>query len=186
MEIGAGIPFSYTDFLGSPDLKFDDFVDRCNCILDRYDTDTACALIVYLLTQFLRNEEHVLSIIPPNDGRHVLYEKAPGELTVLGHYHPKTVWSRPHDHGRTWAIYGVLTGSTAMYDYEIVTPWAEGQRGTCRQTRAYWIMPGQASLFKIGAVHSHQTHGDSRLIRIEGLNIKRRELKIGGRFFDPE
>jgi hypothetical protein len=34
------------------------------------------------------------------------------------------------------------------------------------------------------AIHSHRTVGDSRLVRVEGMNIKRRKLKIGGQYFE--
>jgi hypothetical protein len=116
------------------------------------------------------------------EGRSTLFEKI-GGLTILGHHHPKSVHSIPHDHGRTWAIYGQVSGRTAMYEYEIVTPPQKGKLGTVKLVKRYWILPGQAFWYPTGAIHSHQTHGDSKLIRIEGFNLWRKELKPGGRRF---
>ncbi len=107
-------------------------------------------------------------------GRNILHEKL-GGVTFLGHHHPRTVASRPHDHGRTWVMYGVVSGKTAMYDYA-----RTAKRGTVDLVNSYWVTPGQSYLYKVGDIHSHQTYGDSRLIRIEGLNLWRKSNKAGG------
>lgn len=113
------------------------------------------------------------------DGRHTIFERI-GGLTVLGHWHPKSVQSKPHDHGRTWAIYGVVTGKTAMYEYEVVEPPKNKQKGKVKLVKSYWIMPGQAFWYPTGAIHSHKTYEDSKLIRLEGFNLWRKELNPGG------
>jgi hypothetical protein len=72
-----------------------------------------------------------------------------------------------------------------MYEWELVEPANDGQRGKVKLKRSYWIMPGMAFYFPQGVIHSHQTYDDSKLIRIEGMNIRSNHLKVGGKYFDP-
>ena len=154
-----------------------DFFIQSLKLVDQHPTDMACGEIIKLLEPLLLNPDTANEIT--QEGRKTLYERI-GGLTVLGHWHPPgTAWSNPHDHGRTWAIYGVLTGWTAMYDYEIIDPQAQ----TVRLTRSYRIKPGMAYYYAPRAIHSHRTIGDSKLIRLEGFNLWRKELKPGGKWF---
>lgn len=146
-------------------------------LLDGCPESVACPLIVTYLSEILSLPE---TAEPLNHvGRKTLFEKM-GGLTILGHHHPESVWSQPHDHGRTWAIYGVVSGYTAMYTYDILRPAEGKKKGKVKLANRYWIMPGQAFWYPTGLVHSHKTYEDSRLIRIEGFNLWRRELKPGG------
>ena len=72
-----------------------------------------------------------------------------------------------------------------MYEWELVEPANDGQRGKVKLKRSYWIMPGMAFYFAQGVIHSHQTYDDSKLIRIEGMNIRSNHFRVGGKYFDP-
>ena len=63
-----------------------------------------------------------------------------------------------------------------MYEWELVEPANDGQRGKVKLTRSYWIMPGMAFYFPQGV---------SKLIRIEGMNIRSNSFKVGGKYFEP-
>jgi hypothetical protein len=180
--IGDGLPLYKP--LTRKGCSFSDFTTDCEQFLKHYPIDLAATFMVMALPMILMNVGVTTDIIPFVPGRHVAYEPEPGGLTVLAHYHPRSVRSRPHNHGRTWAIYGVVTGRTAMNEWEIVEPSKKGVKGTVKLTRSYWIECGQAYYYPQGAIHSHWTEPESRLIRLEGINLKRRDLKLGGRSYE--
>ena len=89
-------------------------VTACEDYLLTQEVDTACQNITKTLAWYLRSAGFVKDTIPDEiNGRHTAYERYKG-LTVLAHHHPKPVASKPHDHGCTWAIYGVGAAKTAM------------------------------------------------------------------------
>jgi hypothetical protein len=160
------------------------YFDHFARLLDTYPEDIACPEILRYLPSLLMHPATQGALA--EQGRHVLCERV-GGLTMLGYRRSlKSTWSQPHDHGRTWAIYGVVTGKTAMFDYELVEKFPEpiavpGLKkkvsGKVRLVRSYWLMPGQCFWYPTGAIHSHHTYDDSRFVR---LVLKRKELKPGG------
>ena len=183
MEIGVDIPINFAPPPHTGRL-FDEFVLRCQSFLTEFPHNVACKRIVDILPHVLINKS-LIELIGNRQGRNVAFEESHGGLTVLAHYHPHEVQSQPHDHGRTWAIYGVVTGFTAMWEWELVEPPTEQHKGKVKLTNSYWVFPGEAHYFPVGAIHSHRTYEDSRLLRLEGMNIHRKSLNIGGKYFEP-
>ena len=131
--------------------------------------------IINLMPKILVNKDIIDAI--DTEGRNTLYE-IPEGFTILGHKHTIGDWSPPHDHGTTWAIYGVLEGKTLMNEWDLQSS------GKVRHRKAYWIHPGEAYFYPIRAIHSHKTTDNSKLIRIEGVNIWR--YNVDGKTFDIE
>src|SRR5712691_3355161 len=52
--------------------------------------------------------------------RKVLYEDPEMGFCVCGHVYENATNGTPHDHGSSWAIYGLATGDTEMTDWRIV------------------------------------------------------------------
>lgn len=143
------------------------FVKRSHLYLDNYKPDDAGKFIAYDLLPKYLVEEDFINTIPNIPGRHTLHDeqKYPDGYTILGHWHPEESNSFPHDHGEAWAIYSVVSGHTEMIEYEQI----DDKRAVV--TNAFVINPGEAAFFPIRGIHSHQTRGDSKLIRIERFNI---------------
>jgi len=95
-------------------------------------------------------------------GYQIVLDNGPALLT---HYNPYPISSPPHDHGKTWVIYGVVSGVTAMTEYEKIND------KQAKVSKLYCLMPGQCALYNIGDIHSHMTYGDSKYIRLEGINL---------------
>ena len=124
-------------------------VSACEDYLLTQDVDTGCQNITKTLTWYLRSVIFVKDNIRDEINiRHTAYERYKG-LTVLAHHHPKPVASKPHDHGCTWAIYGVGAAKTAMYEWELVEPANDGQRGKVKLKRSYWINRTLAMIFTL-------------------------------------
>jgi hypothetical protein len=112
--------------------------------------------------------------------RQVLYEDPELGFCICGHVYDGPANGAPHDHGSSWAIYGQATGVTEMTDWRIVEP-GEGEAATLVEpVRTYRMLPGDARLYDVGAVHSPRREAAVKLIRIEGKNldqVKRSNIK---------
>ncbi len=52
--------------------------------------------------------------------RKVLYEDPELGFCICGHVYNEAKTGGPHDHGPTWAIYGLAEGTTEMTDWKII------------------------------------------------------------------
>jgi hypothetical protein len=105
--------------------------------------------------------------------RKVLYEDPELGFCVCGHVYEGPAKGAPHDHGSSWAIYGLAVGDTEMTDWRIVRK-GEGDSPTLVEPeRTYVMKPGDAHFYDVGVVHSPNRAGPTKLIRIEGANLDR-------------
>ncbi len=105
--------------------------------------------------------------------RKVLYEDPALGFCVCGHVYQKPSGGAPHDHGSSWAIYGLAEGDTEMTDWTITTPGTGDAPALVVPERHYVMKPGDAHYYAVGAVHSPKFTTLTRLIRIEGANLDR-------------
>ena len=113
--------------------------------------------------------------------RKVLYEDPDLHFCILAHVYQGAKSSSPHDHGPSWAIYGQAVGVTEMTDWRLVEKPANGQPGKVARVRTYKLTPGMAHLYGEGVLHSPRRETDTRLIRIEGIDltkVKRDKFEI--------
>ena len=105
--------------------------------------------------------------------RKVLYEDPELGFCICGHVYEKPAHGSPHDHGSSWAIYGVAVGDTEMTDWRIVKK-GDGVNPTLVEAeRTYVMKPGDSHLYEVGAVHSPKRDTLTKLVRIEGSNLDR-------------
>ena len=103
--------------------------------------------------------------------RKVLFEDAETGFCICGHVYDGIREGGPHDHGESWAIYGVAVGETEMTDWDVVEE-GEGENPTLvKPVRTYLMKPGDAHYYPAGAVHSPRTDGAVKLVRVEGKNL---------------
>ena len=112
--------------------------------------------------------------------RKVLYEDPELGFCVCGHVYADASTGKPHDHGSSWAIYGVAVGDTEMVDWRIVKRGEGDAPILVEQDKTYLMKPGDSHLYDVGAVHSPNRRGLTKLVRIEGKNldnVKRSNIK---------
>lgn len=105
--------------------------------------------------------------------RTVLHHDAELGFLVLAHVFREARRTPPHDHGSTWAIYGQVSGTTFMDEWEVVEPATPQQPGLVRLVETYPLGPGQARTYNEGFIHSPWREGPAKLIRIEGGPFER-------------
>jgi hypothetical protein len=105
--------------------------------------------------------------------RKVLYEDPELGFCICGHVYEKPAHGEPHDHGPTWAIYGLALGDTEMTDWRIVKRGGGDQPSLVEPVATYGMKPGECHFYDVGAVHSPKRMGLTKLLRIEGQNLDR-------------
>jgi hypothetical protein len=125
-----------------------------------------------LVRQVLADPEFVATYIPPSTPeRHLLYEDAELGFAILAHGYVGPKGSKPHDHGPSWAIYGQASGETIMTAWNCVARPTDAAPGKAVANHDYVMKPGDAYLYDVGVLHSPERKSDTRLLRIEGLNM---------------
>ena len=112
--------------------------------------------------------------------RKVLYEDRELGFCICGHVYPKPAHGEPHDHGSSWAIYGLAVGDTEMTDWTIVKKGDGTTPSLVEPKKSYVLKPGDAHFYDVGVVHSPKRDSLTKLVRIEGANldhIKRSNIK---------
>lgn len=151
----------------------DAFAAECRGILKRDSGRTGLQQVSDSLEKILVNEEFVSEHLgPENDSpRTLLYEDPELGFCIFAHVHKSGSGSPPHDHGASWAIYGQAKGVTTMTDYDLVERPSDGAPGKVKAARSYDLAPGDSKAYGVGEFHSPHREGETRLIRIEGINL---------------
>ena len=128
----------------------------------RQFTEKACA-----------DRDFVAKYLGPNVDaeRMILYEDLDLHFCILGHVYKGAKNSAPHDHGPSWAISGQAAGVTEMTDWQLVEKPAVDKPGKVAKIRTYRLTPGMAYLYGEGDLHSPRREAETRLIRIEGIDL---------------
>jgi hypothetical protein len=125
------------------------------------------------LERLLQDEDflttHCSEATPP--GLYRLHDDAELGFQILAHFNKGARVSPPHDHGRSWAIYGQATLYTDMNEWERTDNSADADKAALRLKRSYRLMPGQAGIFQDGDIHSIDYPENARFIRVTGANL---------------
>ena len=103
--------------------------------------------------------------------RKVLYEDPELGFCICGHVYETAAHGGPHDHGSSWAIYGLATGDTEMTDWRIVKKGEGNEPTLVEPANTYVLKPGDSHFYDVGVVHSPKRDGLTKLVRIEGTNL---------------
>src|ERR1700722_20717056 len=128
----------------------------------RQFTEKACADRVFVAKYLGPNEDAE---------RKILYEDPDLHFCILGHVYKGAKISAPHDHGPSWAIYGQAAGVTEMTDWRLVEKPTIDKPGKVAKIRTYRLTPGMACVYGEGDLHSPRREAETRLIRIEGIDL---------------
>ncbi|MGE3918578.1 MAG: hypothetical protein AB7F78_23030, partial [Hyphomicrobiaceae bacterium] len=86
--------------------------------------------------------------------RKVLYEDPKLGFCICGHVYADERIGGPHDHGPTWAIYGVAAGTTEMTEWKIVKKGSGDAPTLVEPVGSYEMKRGDCKFYDAGVVHS--------------------------------
>jgi hypothetical protein len=138
--------------------------------------------ICALVSKALLDKEFVAQHLTAEEcrPRKVLYEDPELGFCVCGHVYMTAATGEPHDHGSSWAIYGLAEGDTEMVDWRVVKKGEGAIPTLVEPDHSYVLRPGDAHFYDIGVIHSPNRSLVTRLIRVEGANldhVKRSRIK---------
>ncbi len=126
------------------------------------------------LERLLQNQDFVRRhCLDRPKGLHVLYEDKELGFQVLAHLNQKPRVSPPHDHGKSWAIYGQATEYTDMTEWERVDDGKDKTQGKLKVAKSYRLTPGHAGIYADGKIHSIDYPANSCFVRVTGTNLDR-------------
>jgi hypothetical protein len=142
-------------------------------VLKADDTDMGRQKVCGLVSKAMKDKSFVDTHITADQckPRKVLYEDPDLGFCICGHVYEGALNGSPHDHGSSWAIYGLAEGTTRMTDWKIVKKGSGETPTTVEKVRDYDLTPGDCHYYAVGAVHSPKFSGTTRLLRIEGKNL---------------
>ena len=153
-------------------ITLEQFAADCHDALKTHPGTPGRERVKDLVKQVLADPDFVATYIPAGTPeRHLLYEDAELGCAILAHGYVGPKGSKPHDHGPSWAIYGQAAGETIMTAWDCLARPTDGAPGKAVANHDYVMKPGDAYLYDIGVLHSPERKTDTRLLRIEGLNM---------------
>ena len=114
-------------------------------------------------------------------GLQQIYEDPDFGFCVLIYNMAEARTSPPHDHGRSWAIYGQASGYTDMTDWRRKDAGGD-DRADLEKVRSYRLHPGKAGLYDIGDIHDIGFSAKSKFVRVTGTDMSKEARLV----FDPE
>jgi hypothetical protein len=153
-------------------ITLEKFAADCHDALKAHPGTPGREKVRDLVKQVLADPEFIATYIPPGTPeRHLLYEDPELGFAILAHAYIGPKGSKPHDHGPSWAIYGQVAGETIMTAWDCVARPTDSTPGKAVFNHDYVMKPGDAYLYEVGVLHSPERKDDTRLLRIEGLNM---------------
>lgn len=134
------------------------------------------------VSKALLDKEFIAQHVTPDQckPRKVLYEDPELGVCICGHLYAKEAKGSPHDHGPTWAIYGVAENVTKMTEWKIIKKGSGEEPSLVEPVGTYDMKPGDCHVYEAGDVHSPLITPGTKLIRVEGSNldhVKRSKIK---------
>lgn len=100
-----------------------------------------------------------------------LYRDPDFGFCVLAHTNRKPSKNSAHDHGPSWAVYGMAMNFTNMTEFRRTDDGSDPENATVEQTKAYRLEQGKATLFDTGVIHQLERPLETRLIRVTGADL---------------
>ncbi len=136
-----------------------------------------------LLEKLLKDEEFLRKECgaQAEPGVRTVYRDAETGFNVLVHIYAKGKTSPPHDHGKSWAVYGQAAGWTDMTLWKRKDDGADEGRADIEAERTFRLDPGMAGIFEPGVIHSIHFLDGTKFVRVTGTDLE----TIPTHRFDP-
>lgn len=151
----------------------DQFIADCRSTLARDPGRPGREQVRKSLERLLANQDFIRDYCGDDQprGLKLLYEDKDLGFQILAHINDKARVSPPHDHGKSWAIYGQASKYTDMTVWEREDDGSDPQHAKLKQKNKYRLNPGQAGIYQDGDIHSIDYPDYARFVRVTGTNL---------------
>jgi len=115
-------------------------------------------------------------------GIRTIYRDKETGFNVLVHVYEAGKKGPPHDHGRSWAVYGQAAEWTDMTLWERKDDGAREGFADVEEKETFRLKPGMAGKFEVGQIHSIHFPDGARFGRVTGTDLD----AIPTNRYDPE
>jgi predicted metal-dependent enzyme (double-stranded beta helix superfamily) len=149
------------------------FIADCRTTLTRDPGPAGRNEVMKNLEHLLKNQEFVEEYCGNDQpaGIKVLYEDPKLGFQVLAHIMDKARVSPPHDHGKSWAIYGQAKEYTDMTEWQREDDGKDPTHAKIKPVKKYRLNPGHAGIYQDGAIHSIDYPDKARFVRVTGTDL---------------
>lgn len=104
-------------------------------------------------------------------GIRTIYRDKETGFNVLVHVYEEGKKGPPHDHGRSWAVYGQAAEWTDMTLWERKDDGAKEGHADLDEKETFRLKPGMAGIFNVGEIHSIHFPDGARFVRVTGTDL---------------
>jgi predicted metal-dependent enzyme (double-stranded beta helix superfamily) len=160
--------------------SLDDFCDETRAILLQNDDHDGRESIRQKLELLLNDPAFCTTYVGSDSdpGVNQIFEDSNLKFCVLTYNMAEPRTSPPHDHGRSWAVYG----QAAQYTDMTIWSAAGNDDGRIEPVRQFRLEPGQAGLFDAGEIHSIEYPDGAKFVRVTGVDMSTESRRV----FDPD
>jgi hypothetical protein len=136
------------------------------------------------LERLLADEGFKAEYLQPSDesGLQQIYQDEEVDFCVLIYNMDEARKSPPHDHGRSWAIYGQALEYTDMTEWRRVDSSDGDGSAKLEEVQTYRLDPGKAGLYDVGDIHSIDYPIGAKFVRVTGKDMSTEARLV----FDPD
>lgn len=161
-----------------------DFCVDAKILLNTKPGDQARAAIAERLKDLLVEPSFVAAHFneATQEAQRVVYADPELGFNVLAHHQRPGRRGQPHDHGESWAIYGVARGYTVMTEWRRLDDGSQPGRAELEPTNTYRLDVGQSAAYGPRVIHNTHHPEGAWVVRITGCDLDNiRRLR-----FNPE
>lgn len=145
------------------------------------------------LEKLLRDPDFVASECGPDaePGIRTIYRDKDTGFNVLVHVYKEGKKGPPHDHGKSWAIYGQADEWTDMTVWKRKDDGSDEKRADLEEVKTFRLKPGDAGKFEVGDIHSIHFPDNAKFVRVTGtdldaiptnrFDLDKKEVAVGSR-----
>lgn len=123
-------------------------------------------------------EDWLAALLNERPASRELYRDPDHGFVLLAHTEDEGLYRRPHDHGRSWVLYGVQSGDVEMGGYGRATD-PDGQVRLVKRD-ATLVRPGTAMAYLPGDIHdTHCRSGPALLFRFTERDLQVEDKQEG-------
>ena len=142
------------------------------------ETVSNCRKHLERLLQASPMEPWLVGLLAEQPASRELYRDPEHGFVLLAHTEPSGLYRRPHDHGRSWVLYGVLSGDVEMGSYAR-TEGLDGRPRLLRRNAAL-VRAGSVMAYLPGDIHDTRcVSGPALLFRFTELDLVREDRHEG-------
>ncbi len=142
-------------------------------ILKDGETDETRAKVAKKLEGLLVEREFVDSHFEPGKGpsSEVVYRDTLGFNVLIHHHREQKQPGAPHNHGNSWAIYGVVRGFTDMTEWRRTDDRKTPGHANIERERTYRLAPGMAVPYRPRQIHNTYMPEGAWVVRVTGCDL---------------